>query len=193
MFFTLTFVVVLFLNSCEERKIYTPKPKGYFRIDFPEHSYNRYDSMCPYLFEYPVYAEVKADYDKNTEPCWFNIQFTNYNATVHISYKEVDNNIQKYLEDSRTLAYKHSIKADAIEENIFIDSVNNVYGTLFDIKGNAASSVQFYLTDSTNHFVRGALYFNNVPNKDSLAPVIKFVRADLQHMIETFRWKTTDN
>lgn len=175
--------------ACEERTIVTPKPKGYFRIDLPKHEYKQSEIECPFVFEYPLYAKIVLDNDANAEPCWFNIEFPKYNATIHLSYKHVDNNITQYLEDSRTLVYKHSVKADAIDEKLYMDSVNNVFGTFYDIKGNAASSLQFYLTDSVHHFVRGALYFNNVPNKDSLAPVIEFVRQDMQHLIENFKWK----
>lgn len=181
-------MILLIVLSCEERKIYTPKPKGYFRIALPEHEYKKLEAECSYLFEIPVYVDLLENKDKGSEPCWYNISYKNLNATIHTTYKSVNNNINKYLEDSRTLAYKHSVKADAIDEKNFVDEKNRVYGTLYEISGNAASSLQFHLTDSINHFYRGSLYFNNVPNKDSLAPVIDFIKADVIHLIETFRW-----
>lgn len=97
--------------------------------------------------------------------------------------------VNHYLEDARTMVYKHTVKADAINEKAFINKEKKVYGVLYDIKGNAASSVQFYLTDSVTHFLRGALYFNAEPNKDSLAPAIKFIHQDIERLIETFQWK----
>lgn len=167
----------------------TPKPFGYFRITLPEKEYQNFTSECYYTFEHPIYSEVKADTDANTEPCWVNINFPTMNATIHCSYKDDANDLNGYMEDSRSLVYKHTIKADAIDETIVSDSARNVHGIIYDIKGNAASSVQFVLTDSSSQFLRGALYFNVPPNKDSLAPVLTFIREDISHMIETFTWK----
>jgi len=118
-----------------------------------------------------------------------NIVFPGLNGTIHLSYFNVNNNINDLLEDNRKLVYKHTIKADAINEVYYNDTLKAVYGVLYEIKGNAASSVQFYATDSVRHFLRGSLYFNNVPNKDSLAPVIKFVEKDIDHLMKTLSWK----
>lgn len=175
------------LSSCKKKN--TPKPRGYFRIDLPEKKYQKYDSDCNYSFDYPVYATLYADSSKNAEPCWLNMDFTKIGGRIHISYKNVDGNIGQILEDSRKLAYKHSIKADAIHEQMFIKPDKKVYGIVYEIDGNAASSVQFFVTDSIKHYVRGALYFNVEPNKDSLAPVIKFIKEDITVMIESFEWK----
>ena len=168
---------------------YAPKPRGYMRIDFPEKEYTLFDSTCPYLFEYPVYAKIIADTDGLTEPCWINLVFPSFDGTLHISYKWVDGNLNQYIEDSRNLAYKHTIKADAIRETVYTNPGSRVHGIFYDIKGNAASSLQFFLTDSTTHFLRGSLYFNVQPDKDSLAPVISFFKEDIIHLIESFKWK----
>jgi gliding motility-associated lipoprotein GldD len=168
---------------------FTPKPMGYMRVAFPERSYRLFDMDYPYKFEFPKYAGINQDVSPNAEPYWINVEFHRFNAKIHISYKPVKNNVQKFLEDARTLAYKHTIKADAINEKLYSNPDKKVYGILYDIKGNAASSVQFFLTDSTKHFIRAALYFNSIPNKDSLAPVIDFIHKDIDHMIETFEWK----
>ena len=162
---------------------------GYFRITLPEKAYTSYQSECGFRFEYPVYAKVVKDERPNAEPCWLDIEFPALKATVHCSYKTGADEMNQFVEDSRSLAYKHTVKADAIEETYIKDSVRNVYGVLYDIKGNAASSIQFFLTDSTDKFVRGALYINAVPNKDSLAPVIAFVHEDIEQLIKTFSWK----
>lgn len=168
---------------------YTPKPNGYLRIDLPEKAYQKYDSDCPFTFEYPKYATITIDHDRNAEPCWINIEIPVLRAKIHCSYKKVSNNVAKFLEDARTLAYKHTLKADAINEKLFENAEKKVYGTMYDIKGNAASSVQFYVTDSLHHFLRGALYFNSEPNKDSLAPAINFIHQDIERLISTFQWK----
>lgn len=183
LFFTTSFILLL---SCH--RSYTPKPRGFFRIDFPERKYQVYQSNCPYSFEYPVYARVVPDKELNSEPCWINIEFPDYNGKIHISYKPIHGNLNLLLEDSYALAYKHTVKADAIEEHLISKPREKVYGILYDIEGNAASSVQFVLTDSTEHFLRGALYFRTTINKDSLAPVIKFFREDILHFIDTFKW-----
>jgi gliding motility-associated lipoprotein GldD len=180
--------LLLFVFSCSDS--YTPKPRGYFRIDFPDHAYRNFDTAFPYQFEYPVYAGIFADSSKIAEPYWLNIRFSRFNATLHLSFKPVKGNLAGYLDDARAMVNKHIPKASAITQREFVDTVNHVYGLEYDIRGaNAASPYQFYLTDSTTRFVRGALYFDLVPNNDSLAPVIDFLKEDVQHMISTFRWK----
>lgn len=184
-------VPVLALAACggDDDDLYTPKPKGYFRIDFPEKTYTSFDTTCPFTFNYPTYARIEPDRDRRAEPCWINMNFPQFKAQLHLSYKPVTGDIGKYMEDSRTLAVKHTIKATSIEEQPVIRDSSRVYGLVYEIEGNAASSVQFYLTDSTNHFLRGALYFNAKPNKDSLGVVIDFIRKDIHKMIQTLEWK----
>lgn len=175
------------LIACQ--RSHTPKPRGFLRIDFPDKEYVLFDSVCPYTFEYPSYGKIVPDTDYIAEPCWINIEFPEFDGKIHISYKEVDQNLNDFVEDSRILTYKHTIKADAIKETVFSNPESAVYGILYDIKGNAASSIQFYLTDSNMHFLRGSLYFNVQPDKDSLAPVISFFREDIIRLVESFAWK----
>lgn len=182
-------LTVIFLVSCSGREIKTPKPRGYFRIALPAKKYKTFDTICPFRFEYPVYARVESDTDRNTRPYWYNVQFPSFKATLHLSYIKIENNLLKILEDCRTLVYKHTVKADAIADSMFIDQEHRIYGLTYDIKGDAASCYQFILTDSLKHVIRGALYFNVPPNKDSLAPVMVFVKKDMHHFIKTFRWK----
>ncbi len=180
--------LMLFCFSCKNE--YTPKQRGYFRIELPKKEYVNYVSpTCPYKFDIPVYAKVLPYNRSNNQPCWVDIIFPSFDAKIYISYVPVLNNLNKCFEDSRVLAMKHIPKAEAIEENVYSNPENKVYGVLYTIEGNAASSVQFYLTDSTNNFIRGALYFNSIPNADSLEPVIKFVKEDILHLIETLQWK----
>ncbi len=187
-FLLLLLIPILWLNSCDSG--YTPKPRGYFRIDFPVHEYRTFDKAFPYSFEYPVYATVTGDSSRLAEPFWINVVYPQFRAQLHLSYKPVNHNLAGYLEDSRTLVNKHIQKANAISQQEYLDQEHRVFGLTYTIKGtDAASPFQFYLTDSTTHFVRGALYFDVVPNNDSLAPVIDFLCTDVQHMISTFRWK----
>jgi gliding motility-associated lipoprotein GldD len=183
----LLFILVCSLWGCRERSV--PKPRGYFRIDLPSKEYQIYDTICPFIFEYPVYGNISYDVGKNSEPCWFNLIFPRFRAIVHFSYKRVNKNLEILLKESNDYAYSHSVKADAITEQPWQNPENRVFGILYDIKGNTASSIQFFLTDSTKNFLRGALYFSSEPNADSLAPVIKFFREDIIHIIETFKWK----
>lgn len=168
---------------------YSPRPRGYFRIDFPERSYVRYEGNCPYSFMYPAFAGISEDDSRNTRPCWINIDFPEYNGKIHISYMPVEGNLVEYMEDARKLAFRHTVKADAIDESMFVNHEDNVYGILYDISGNTASALQFFLTDSSDHFFRGALYFHVHPNRDSLDPVIDYLREDILHLIETFTWE----
>jgi gliding motility-associated lipoprotein GldD len=184
------FIVVFVACDDDDEKIYSPKPRGYFRIDFPEKNYRIFDSICPYTFEMPTYSRIVQDKHKGAEPCWLNLEFPQFKATVHLSYKEVnDTSLNRYLEDSRDFAIRHQIKATGLEESVVIRDSAKVYGLVYDIAGNTASSVQFYLTDSTKHFLRGSLYFNTVTNIDSLKIVIDFIRKDILHMVQTCKWK----
>lgn len=180
---------LLFFSCNSDDPVPVPKPKGYLRIVFPEKSYVKYDTPCPFTFEYPTYVRILKDELKNAEPCWINLDFPQFHGTIHMSYKKVDHNLNTYTEDSRTFAVKHEFKASAIDEQVISKAKKKVYGLKYDIRGNTASSIQFYLTDSVTHFVRGALYFNARPNADSLAPVIDFVNRDIDRMIESFEWK----
>jgi len=187
------FHVVLLISGlliCSCGNDFTPKPRGYYRIDFPKRAYQPFDSAFPYTFEYPIYARIESDRSRIAEPFWINVVYPNFHAQLHLSFKVIKNNLVSYLEDSRTLVNKHIPKASAILQREYIDSLNRVFGLVYEIKGSdAASPYQFYLTDSISKFVRGALYFDLVPNNDSLAPVIDFIKGDLEHMIQTFRWK----
>ncbi|MBI9066197.1 MAG: gliding motility lipoprotein GldD [Salinivirgaceae bacterium] len=185
------FILLIFFSfitaSCKQD--YVPKPRGYFRIDLPKKEYKNTPKDLPYSFEYPKYSYLLANRKAETEKYWINMVFPRFNATVHLSYKDINGNLDQYLTDTRNFVYKHTIKADAIIETPYIAANKNVYGMHYEIKGDAASNVQFYLTDSTKNFVRGALYFNVTPNKDSLAPVLKFINIDIAHLMETFKWK----
>jgi gliding motility-associated lipoprotein GldD len=185
--FQIFLFVALFLFGCQQP--YTPKPRGYFRIDLPEKQYRLFDTTFPYRFEYPVYAEITNDPLSPGEPYWININYLPFNATLHFSHKELDGNLIDYLEDAHKMVTKHIPKADAIYDSLIVERNKHIFGLAYRLEGSgAASPYQFFLTDSVNNFVRGALYFNTAPNNDSLAPVIRFLTEDIEHMIATFEW-----
>jgi len=172
--------------SCREKTI--PKPYGYYRIDFPAKKYHSLPPGSPYRFDIPDYAMAVPDASRNTEPWWINIEIPYHKAEIHISYKKVTDNLFIYTEESRRLAYDHTVKASSIVEDNFLNPAKKVYGTIYHINGNAASPMQFYLTDSTRHFLRGALYIRATPNIDSLKPVIDFLKTDVIRLIKTLEW-----
>lgn len=181
---------LLFIASCgdgDEDYIYYPKPISGSKIVFPEKEYKNYKSICNYSFDIPVYSNMQLDTIKQN--CNGNLKFENFNAELFITYIKVDTNLMYNIEYSRKLAYDHSIKADAIEEAVIKNAENKTYGIQYKIKGNAASNYQFYVTDSTNHFLRGALYFNTAPNYDSLKPTLDFMMEDFDHMLKTINWE----
>lgn len=182
-------ILAFVLSSCNQN--HSPKPRGYFRIDLPEKEYLSFDSTFPYTFEYPTYATIEGDAYSPDEKYWINLEMIDFDATLHFSYKVINNNLVDYLEDSHTLVTKHIPKADAIYDNLIVDRERNVFGLSYEIVGSsAASPYQFFVTDSSTHFLRGALYFNTIPNNDSLQPVIDFVVEDIEHLIKTIKWKS---
>lgn len=162
----------------------TPRPRGYYRIDFPEKTYQLSQITAPFNFEYPVYTQLKIAGGTN----WFNIVAPEYGATIYLTYKPIENNLEKHIEDVRGIAYKHIVKANDIGETILRNDSHRAYGILYDISGNTASAVNFFVTDSIHHFISGSLYFNAPPNRDSLQPAIHFFRSDIIHLMETIKW-----
>ena len=171
------------------------KRRGYFKIDFPKKVYTQFDEQgYPYKFEYPVYASVLKDttfFEERPEnPWWINIDFPQFAARVHVSYKDIGKNkFDSLVNDAFQLSYKqHTYKASAIESEE-ISTTNGIHGVYFTLAGNTATANQFFLTDSTKHFLRGALYFSATPNEDSISVVNEFLKKDLWHLINTFQWK----
>lgn len=182
--------MLLAVSSCNNE--YTPKPRGYFRIALPERKYYKLDSIYPYRFDYPAYAKITNDPLSPKEHNWINLEMPVFRGRMHITYKPITekNKLPEFTEDARTLALKHMQKSTGIRQIAISDPSRKLYGLVYEINGlGAASPYQFYLTDSTSHFLRGSLYFDAIPNNDSLAPVIDFVKTDIQHLFETFSWK----
>ena len=192
---------------------YTSKKKGYYKVDFPERQYIKFDKPgFPYSFEYPVYAKVVRDStypDSNPEnPYWVNIDFPSFNGKIFISYKAIGgtsiykvknpegryrdsigkNTFQNMVNDSYNLSYKNDIKANSIEDSV-MHTPNHITGIFFRLSGNVATAKQFFLSDTLHNFLRGALYFDATPNEDSLRPVNDFLEEDMKHIINTLQWK----
>ena len=182
---------VLF-TSCNSD--YTVKPRGFFQIHFPQRSYRLFDQPgYPYSFEYPVYANVLKDstfFGEATEnPWWINIDFPQFEGRIYVSYKEIGKNkFDKLVSDAFAMTNKHTSKAYSIDDSL-VSTPNNVHGVFFKVGGEVATANQFFLTDSTKHFLRGALYFDATPNEDSLRIVNRFLIEDVKHLINTFKWK----
>jgi gliding motility-associated lipoprotein GldD len=176
------FFVILFLIACSDN--YTPKPRALLKLSLPNKQYKEIDVDCNFTFDKPIYSVLKVIENS----CFYNLEFPNQNAILHITYLQLEDNLFEHIEESRRLAYKHDMMADAISESVYINDHDRVYGLLYDYQGLTATSTQFYLTDSIDHFFRGALYFNTEVT-DSLLPVNNFLKKDIKIIIETFRWK----
>jgi gliding motility-associated lipoprotein GldD len=187
-------ILALTLASCRP-ETYIPKPRGYARIDTPEHAYQRFDRPdFPYTFEYPVYGSISKDSllggRKADNPYWINIDFPTLGGVIYLSYKQIDagHSLDKLLYDAHEMSYFHTKRADFINAPAF-HTEHGVHGVVYNVGGNAASSYQFFATDSTAHFLRGSLYFNTTPNADSLKPVTDFLHTDIEHLLGSLRWK----
>jgi gliding motility-associated lipoprotein GldD len=190
--------VLLLFAACSGNSDYSPKPRGYFRIVFPKKEYQQFNGPYPFTFIYPKYAVIEKDStpqrrDKKLLNMNYllNMQFPQFNGTLHLSYESITSKkvFDELTEDARKFAFKHTVKATAIDQGIIHNPDRKIYGVYYSIDGNAASSIQFYITDSTKNYMRGALYFNSTPRIDSIQPVLNFVKKDVDTMIKTFRWK----
>ena len=189
LFLLLSAMTFLLVNCGGDPDI--PKPRGYFRIAFPDKGYRSFDTTYPFSFDYPKYARVVPDTGLQAEPYWVNVDFPTFNGTLYLSYKKVNNNLVQYFEDTRVFVTKHISKADDIIPSPITFPENHVWGVYYTITGTGvASTCQFCVTDSTKHFLRGALYFNVRPNNDSLAPVLDFINKDIDRLISTIKWKS---
>ena len=184
----LIFLAVALVSCGDNEDNSVPKPKGYYRITFPAHAYKEFKpANCPYSFDISTNAVAIPDTNGLSEPFWYYIVMPKLNGQIYLTYKKLNGDFNKYAEDTRTLVYKHTSRASSINESVL--KVNdNVGGILYEIGGDAASPIQFFVTDSTNHFLRGALYFNSAPNADSLAPAVKYAKEDIMKMIGTLKW-----
>src|ERR1700761_3819247 len=192
--------VLLLFAACNGNHDYSPKPRGYFRIVFPEKAYQQFNGPYPFTFIYPKYAVMEKDSaatlqkkDKKLINMKYlmNMQFPQFNGTLHLSYETITSKkvFDELIEDAHKFAFNNTVKATGIDQGIIHDPSRKLYGIYYTIDGNAASSVQFFVTDSTKNYLRGALYFNTEPRLDSIQPVLTFVKKDVEVMIKSLRWK----
>lgn len=187
--------LVLFVAACSDPPV--PRPKGYPRVHFPDRgAWQSFGSPeCPFRFELPAYyaVEQKTEFfgEQAEHPCWgYNLHIPQLNGTIFLTYKELgpDQKLDRLSEEAYRLTFKHARKADFIEP-VELATEHGAFGLLYAVGGDAASPLQFFVTDTVQHFLRGTLNFRNRPNADSLAPVVRFVSEDIQHMLETLEWQ----
>jgi gliding motility-associated lipoprotein GldD len=180
--------LLFFANSCGDNELLIPKPLANIRIDFPERSYSTMEGECPFSFELASYMSVTSPDASN--PCHKDISLGQFNGSLHLSYVPVkDNNLNELIAYSIDKVKEHQVRASAIEDTLFINHGKRVFGTFYEFYGNAATPFQFHFTDSVKHFIRGTVYFNTIPNFDSIYPVLQYVKDDFKHLIESASWK----
>jgi len=170
------------MSSCKEDVL--PKPKAQLRLEYPEPSYALIKTDCPYIFEKSNSAILKTN-----EKCWVNLEYPSLNASVNMTYRPVEGNLKELFLEAEKLTFNHAIKADGISSVPYADKDKKVYGSIFEVTGNAASPIQFHVTDSVQNFITGAVYFNVQPNYDSIKPAISYLQNDIIRMIESMEWK----
>ncbi|TVQ77047.1 MAG: gliding motility lipoprotein GldD [Flavobacteriales bacterium] len=181
----LSILVLLAIESCTSESI--PKPVGYYRIELPPDTFATFASEdCPFTFHHHIMTRIQPKREK----CWYDIHFPYFKSMIQLTYLKVeDDNLESLINDAHNLAFRHTVKADGIKEKLFINPDDQVYGTLYNVFGNAATATQFYLTDSSNHFIRGVVYFNAAPNEDSLRPVNEYMHKQVEILMESLRWE----
>ena len=190
--FSLYIITIFILVSCKEDVV--PKPRAFLRLDYPPSHYVDANLDLPFSFEQNTLAtDVKIKSVESTTTSYgVDLQYPTMNGTIFLTYKSVENNKDNlilFLKDAQNFTQKHTIKADEIREQAFIDQKKKVYGMFYEVGGNAASQSQFYLTDSINHFLTGSLYFYAKPNYDSILPAAHYLQEDIKHIMETVEWK----
>lgn len=190
------FLVIIFAVQACQDPVFSPKPRSFPKVEYPEKKYIGFDeSTCDFRFEVPAYAEIKQDTnffeEVPTHPCWYDLDIPQLNSKIYLSYAVPGEgkSFDELRSDAHDLANKHNIRASYIDE-FPVQTPNNVQGVVFDFEGPSATPFQFYLTDSLHtHFLRGSLYSNSEIRPDSLAPIYDFMKEDIMHLINTFRWE----
>lgn len=193
--FPLFILLVLFssfLFSCgNDQQAYVPRPKGFNRIDLPAQTYQKLTEKHPYTFEYSKSARVVPDTFATAQKDWIFIYYPQFKANIQLTYKNINNDpkrLQDYINDSFKLTGKHQVRASSIQAQKLV-TTNDLTAMIFKIEGDVPSPYQFYTTDSTKHFLRGAIYFSTATKNDSLAPVVNFIQKDMVHLLNTLQWR----
>lgn len=173
---------LIFFVSCKEDV--TPKPKGQLSLEYPPANYQKYSNNCGFNFDKNEVSTIKA-----TSNCGLEIHYPKMKATVYLTYKPIQNNLEKLLIDAQKLTYEHAIKANDIAEQPYVNLDKKVYGMFYQVGGNAATNAQFYATDSTKNFITASMYFYSKPNFDSILPAADYIKNDMKKIIETIEWK----
>ncbi len=188
-------LILVLIYSCSSDQVNTPRPRMYPRVIYPEQGYDSFVlDACNFTFEKPAYAKVKTGInffgEKSSHPCWFDLELEAFNGSIHFSYNPIEDekSLDKLVSDAFRIVEQHNSKAEYREERL-IENKNGVHGLQFNLEGPVASPINFFLTDTTNHFVRASLYFNTAVDPDSIAPVLKFVSKDIQKIVESFEWR----
>jgi gliding motility-associated lipoprotein GldD len=180
--FSVILLLTLANTSCKEDTL--PKPKAQLRLEYKDAEYRNINSDCPYTIQISSQAKAKIN-----SKCWININYPELNASINLTYRPVNNNLKELFREAEKLTFNHAIKADGISSIPFENKVNSTYGAIYEVTGNAASPLQFHLTDSTRNFITGAVYFNVEPNYDSIVPAVKYLEKDVKHLMETLKWR----
>ncbi|WP_343488144.1 gliding motility lipoprotein GldD [Allomuricauda sp. d1] len=175
------FILALAVLGCKEDPL--PKPKAMLRLEFPKAKYKQLNSECDFTFDSNTASEITAK-----EDCSMVLDYPMMKGSIYITYKRVDDNLRTLLTDAQKLSYEHTVKADNILEQPFVNDEDKVYGMFYEVTGNAASQSQFYVTDSTDHFVTGSLYFYAKPNYDSIYPASVYLQRDIRRIMESLKW-----
>ena len=178
--FLLLFLIIFF--GC--KKDILPKPKAYLSLTYPEKNYENLKISRPYSFKVSKMATII-----NKKNYWLSIKYPKLKASIDITYRPLKNNIRELLTEAEKLVFKHTAKADRIIPQDFTNKEKRVFGSIYEITGNAASQIQFHVTDSTNNFIKGSLYFYAKPNYDSILPAVNYIKEDILHLIETLKWE----
>ena len=178
----LLLIILTAFMSCNEDVL--PKPKAYLSLTYPEKSYEKLILNRPYSFEV-----LKNTIVINEANNWLKIKYPNLKASIDITYRPINNNLKELLTEAEKLVFKHTVKAEQIIPKDFVNPKKRIFGSLYEITGNAASQIQFHITDSTNNFLKGSLYFYAKPNYDSILPAVAYIKEDILHLVETLEWE----
>jgi len=176
------FIISIIFISCNDDVL--PKPKAYLSLTYPEKKYKNLAIERPFSFEVLKNAIVINEANN-----WLKIKYPDLKASIDITYRPVTNNLKELLTEAEKLVFKHTVKAEEIIPKDFVNPKKRIFGSIYEITGNAASHIQFHLTDSTNNFIKGSLYFYAKPNYDSILPAVSYIKEDILHLVETLEWK----
>lgn len=185
MYRVLLMFVFISLISCSDST--QPKPSGFLALNYEEPSYSKINLDCPFTFEKNDISNLEIGL--SNKPCWVNLDYPRMNAKIYLTYSPVKDNLRELLIDAQKLPEKHTIKADMIEASVYKNEKNKTFGNFYEVEGDAASQAQFYMTDSTSHFLTGSIYFEVKPNYDSILPAANYIKKDMRRLVETLEWR----